>query len=362
MIVQVLLFIAVLAVLVLTHEFGHFIVARWVGIKVEEFGFGFPPRLFKWQGKKTLYSFNALPLGGFVKLKGEDQGDRHDPEAFISKKPWIRAAVLSAGVVMNLLLAVVLFSVGYMYGVPTALDSSSTLPAGSNVRDQKVQILDVVKGSPADIAGMKGGDVVLLFGGIKAHAEDIVREIPNAFTTKKPLLLSVLSAGIMKDIEIMPVELAELHKPGIGVSMTDNGVVSYPWYRALWEGLMQTYQMTIAVFVGMAQLIGTLFSGKGVGEAVSGPVGIAVLTSQVAQLGLAHLIQFIGMLSINLAVLNILPIPALDGGRLLFVIIEKIRRKPMAGRGEQISHIIGFAALILLVLVVSVRDVLHLIK
>lgn len=362
MIVQVLLFIAVLAVLVLTHEFGHFIVARWAGIKVEEFGFGFPPRLFKWQGKKTLYSFNALPLGGFVKLKGEDQGDRHDPETFISKKPWIRAAVLGAGVTMNLLLAIVLFSVGYMYGVPTVLDSSGTLPAGANVRDQKVQILDVVKGSPADLAGLKGGDVVLMFGGVKANAEAIVREIPNAFVSKTPLLLSVLSEGKTKDIAIMPVELADLHKPGIGVSMTDSGIVSFPWYRAIKAGIIQTYQMTIGIFVGMGQLIATLFSGKGVGEAVSGPVGIAVLTSQVAQLGLAHLIQFIGMLSINLAVLNILPIPALDGGRLLFVIIEKIRRKPMAGRGEQISHIIGFAALILLVLVVSVRDVMHILK
>ncbi len=376
-----LIFLAVLSVLVISHEYGHFITARKSGIKVEEFGFGFPPRVVGIQrvtnsaGQKrsrivwgkgsadslsessanTLYSFNIIPLGGFVKIKGETgtAPGATDPDSFTVKPAWQKALVLSAGVLMNILVAVVLFSIGFMIGVPQNLEEWSDV---STVPDHHVQVMGTVAGSPAEKAGLLAGDQVLA---IDTLTRPRLSELQNYVDAHRQssVTLTVQRNGLLLHPSVQPTVSPETNKGMIGIAIGEVGTVRYPWYRAISEGVMTTGRVLHQIVIGFYDLLHNLFVGKGVGSAVSGPVGVAVMTGEVARLGFAYLIQFIAILSLNLAVLNILPIPALDGGRLLFVILGVILRRPVKARVEELAHVIGFAALMLLVIVVTVKDI-----
>ncbi len=383
MITTLITFLIVLAILVLSHEFGHFIVARKSGIRVDEFGFGFPPRVcgvqrlvkmvgakkeIKWRfvwGKVvppvpaewsggTVYSLNLLPLGGFVKIKGEDASgtEAADPDSFAAKKTWQKSLVLLAGVFMNDLVAIVLFSAGFMIGLPQPTENMADVRF---VRDRKIEIMQVLPGKPAEKAGLKAGDVLVSVGPLQNPR---LKELQQYIDANRDGYITVVverdRARLTQSIH--PVVNADNGKGGIGVAIAEIGFVRYPWYRALYEGVITTFVDLKEIVLGFYHLLIGLFTGAGVGGAVSGPVGVAMLTGRVARMGFSYLVQFTALLSLNLAVLNVLPIPALDGGRLAFVLIAKILRRPITPKYEQIAHLVGFGALMLLVLFVTFKD------
>lgn len=371
----IIIFIIVLSLLVFVHELGHFFTARKFGIKAEEFGFGFPPRLFgvykndqgEWKFvkgskevtdcPKTVYSINSIPLGGFVKIKGED-GDSMETDSFNSKKIWQRAVVLAAGVTMNIVLAAILISFGFMIGLPQSLEG---LSKNAQVSDKKIQIVQVLKDSPAEKSGIIGGDTILsvdkkIFSDYQSLQTYINDNIG------KELSYDIKRGGEVKEIKIKPELRQDTGKGGIGVVLSETGIVKYPWYQAIWEGIKQTAMITWAILVAFVMLIKGLIMGQGAGGDVAGPVGIAKLTGQVAKLGFAYLIQFTALLSVNLAIINFMPIPALDGGRIIFLMIEKIKGRPVKRELEAVIHNIFFLLLIALILFITFKEVWGLFK
>jgi len=356
MIGTVLIFIIVLGILVLVHELGHFVTARKLGMKVEEFGIGFPPKAWSKKGKDgIIYSLNWIPLGGFVKIKGEDGEDREDPDSFAHKKPWKRAIVMIAGVAMNFLLCAVLLSVGYIMGLPQAVDQQA-MEKGL-VKDHKIQIVSVLDDMPAKEAGLELGDVLLSIDGQEITNTDFVQDYNKDKIGQNVMYKWQRGDEVMeKEVEI--VDIGE-GQAGVGIGLIETGVVSYPVHTAVWKGFALTGELTKLIVVTFADIIKNLFVGQPLGVQVSGPVGIAVLTGQVAKLGFVYILQFTALLSLNLAIINIIPFPALDGGRLLFLLIEKIRRKPISQKIEGLIHTIGFSLLMLLIIVVTFQDILR---
>lgn len=354
----ILLFLALLSVLVLGHELGHYIAARKAGMTVEEFGIGFPPTLFKWKAKSgTTWSVNAIPLGGFVKIKGESGDDTGAPDSFASKSWLRRFSVIIAGVVMNLVMAWALFTTGFLFGLPAVVEDG--VDAGVTVTDRAVNIVDVLPKSAADVAGIQVGDRVLTIDGAAYESGAIARDALRPHSDSSPIEMMIVHQGETKTVSVTPLFVQELGRDGVGVALVETGYLHYPWYLAPIKGAETTIGATWDVLSAFGGLIASLFRSEDVSANLSGPVGIAVLTGQVASLGISHLVQFAAMLSINLAVINVLPFPALDGGRLAFLLYELIRRKKATPNFEQTVHAIGFAALLLVVVVVTVRDIAH---
>ena len=363
-------FLVVLSILVFAHELGHFFVARKLGVKAEEFGFGFPPRAWgfyknkegKWKhifGAKevgdasdTIFSINWIPLGGFVKL-GEDEEGGSDPNHFSNKKIWQRASILSAGVTMNIILAAILISIGFMLGLPQSLDN---LNSAAKISDKKIQVIDTLPESPAAKAEIKAGDIIVSINNREFKNQD---ELQNFVNENNGLELSYkIKRGPDEIIKkITPITISETGRGGIGVGIIETGVVKYPFLIAIWEGIKATIFLTWAIIEAFYYLFKNLILGQGVTGDIAGPVGIASLTGQVARMGFIYVLQFTALLSINLAIINFLPIPALDGGRVLFLIIEKIKGSPVKREVEAAIHKIGFALLMVLILFVTFRDV-----
>lgn len=381
--VTALIFIAVLAVLVLSHEWGHFFVARKNGITVEEFGFGFPPRiagirrLVDASGKKTwhiiwgaraidkeikdasrarstVYSINWLPLGGFVRIKGEDGGNPNESDNFMSKSVAVRAAVVAAGVFMNVFLAWVLLSAAFMVGSSVAGPEL----AGSGAKNIHVEIMQVLSGQPAEKGGLLAGDSIVQLDTV---AMPTLKTVQEYFGSHQDVAVEVTleRSGERLTKAITPAYNATLGRAGIGVAIAEVGAIQYVWYEALYQGARSTFVYTKEIFVAFGGLIKSLFTSEAT-PAVSGPVGVAVMTGQAARLGFSYLVQFMALLSLNLAVLNILPIPALDGGRLLFLFIGKIRRRPVSVNVERVVHSVGFVLLLLLVVAITIKDISNL--
>lgn len=346
--------------------------ARKFGVKAEEFGLGFPPRALgfyknnqgQWKhifGRRevtdcpgTVYSLNWLPLGGFVKIKGENGEGESERDSFASRPIWQRAVMLAAGVIMNIILAMILIIAGFMLGLPQNLDSS--LDARALVSDRKIQIVQVIKNSPAQSADLKIGDTILSIDNNKfSNFEELQKYVNNK--TGKNLNYKIKRGQKLIDKQIMPRLQPDTGKGGVGVAISETGIVRYPWYLAIWQGFKTTFILIWVIITAFYELIKGLIFGQGVSADLAGPVGIATLTGEVARLGFVYLMQFTALLSINLAVINFFPFPALDGGRFLFLIIEKIKRAPVKREVENLIHNIGFALLMILVLVVTFRDV-----
>lgn len=358
MILTVLLFILILSVLVFVHELGHFLVARACGMHVEEFGFGFPPRAFGIRRGKTIYSINWIPIGGFVRIKGENGTDASDNDSFSSKKPWQRFLVLIAGVTMNFLLASVLLSIGFMVGLPTEIGSN--IPAQANIRESRIAIMEVVSDSPAARAGIEQGDSIVLFDGrVIDDAEQARAYLVRRTEAGVDLVIQKRDAS-QKMVHVVAEPLKGTTMIGIGVGFIRTGLVSFPVHLAIVRGVSATYQMTGDILRAFSGLIVGLFSGQSMDASLSGPVGIAVMTGQVAAKGIVYLLQFAAILSINLGVINVLPFPALDGGRILFLAIEKLRGKAVNQRFEVAVNNLGFLLLMVLIMFVTVKDVMHL--
>lgn len=365
-----ILFLAVLSLLVLVHELGHFVAARIFGVKADEFGYGFPPRLIgfvkhhgKWKRVKrnddtvyenTIWSLNWLPLGGFVRIKGEGVEDKvTDTDAFQVKPAWQRIIILAAGVFMNWVLAYVLFAAVLLSGVPTVLQD---LPTGATVENKTVRITNVLAGMPAEKAGIQVGDEVVSVAGVKAQDYEQVRnEILKV--GEQPLDIVLKTDDVERTVNVQPTLVKELGRPGIGVALADVGIVRFTFLSALKQSGIAVAGYTWQTIKAFGVMIRDIVMLRHLEQEVAGPVGIAVMTGQMAKQGIVTLMQFAAILSINLAVVNFLPIPALDGGRVLFVIIEKIRRKPVTRKIEAHIHQVAFIALIILILLVTVRDI-----
>jgi len=371
----IIIFLIVLSILVFAHEFGHFWVARKLGVKAEEFGFGFPPRVAgvykdtegKWKTVKgnkevkdaadTVFSVNWIPLGGFVRIKGEDGTGEEDRDSFANKKIWKRASILSAGVAMNVILAMVLFALGFMIGMPQAVDGAGSR---ATIENRHVQVSTVLPDSPAQEADLKPGDIVT---GINGREFESAGELDDFIKDKQgqELNYKIKRGDEVMTKQITPLQLEETGDVGIGIGIVTTGLVKYPWYLAIWEGIRTALWLLWAIIVALFGLLKGLIMGESVGAEVGGPVRIASMTGQYAEMGFVYLLQFTSLLSINLAIINFLPLPALDGGRVIFLIVEKIKGSPVRKEVEAAIHNIGFLLLILLILLITFNDVIHLI-
>jgi regulator of sigma E protease len=383
--------IPVLGSLVFVHELGHFVTAKWFGIKVTEFGFGFPPKLFGFRYGETTYTLNLIPLGGFVKMVGEE--DPTEPRSFARQARWKRAIVLAAGSGMNFVVPIVIFTILFM------------LPHDKLVSSE-VMINGIAPGSPAQEAGLRAGDTILQVDGLRVtepeHLIDIVKDkrgvpvelivrrgaivtglgsSPELATTEAVSLVPRVTAPSPLVVEIVTdpetqvsVRDAQRYNPdvvagdrlaqgAIGISIVIANPVVRPETEPIWRAVPMSLGTIKEILMftkdGVTQ---GLSSGENPG--IAGPIGIAQATGEVVdELGFAWVFQLTALLSVSLGIMNILPIPALDGGRLAFVVIEWARGgKRISPKKEGLVHMAGFVVLIGLILAVSYFDVLRILN
>lgn len=368
----ILIFFIILAILVLVHELGHFLAAKKAGIKVEEFGFGFPPRLWGFQKGETFYSLNWIPFGGFVKILGENapvEGDEPIAEAdqgrTLADRPrYIQALVLAAGVFFNILLAWGILSVGLWIGLPT---SRAGVPEGYQLAKTQLIVVEVLKDSPASLAGLKGGEII-------TYVTDGVNKISAPTVPQMQLFvaehsgqpigvgylsgLAVKSAVGEKEIVVTPKTGISGAKAVIGISMDEIGILKLPFLAAIWEGLRLTGLVTWSIIVALWTLIFGIFHGEtAILASVTGPIGLVGIIGSSLSLGFSYLLNLVAVISLNLAVINFLPFPALDGGRILFLGIEAIRRKALSPKFVNTANSVGFFILLGLMALLTYRDI-----
>ncbi len=367
MIITVIAFIIIFSILILVHEWGHFAAARRAGIKVEEFGIGLPPRakaLHK-DKKGTIYSLNWIPFGGYVRLFGEDSSDPKvlkDKRSFASKTMGQRTLVVVAGVLMNFLLAWVLITIGFTFGMKPFLVTQADLDTGIEqgiVESQKIfYIHDIDKGSPLSKTEIVEGDYIIEVNGIT------VAEGVDLSTIIKPDQQATIKY-VHEERESIATVLANAEgKVGMTISLenfiSDVKEVSYPFYIAPVKAFSEVWRLSVLTVKMIGNVVVSLVAKFTVPEGVAGPVGIAKMTHYFAQQGFMALVQFTALLSISLGVINIMPFPALDGGRFLFIAYELVARRRANAKAEAIVHTIGFALLMLLILAITWNDIVNL--
>lgn len=358
---SVLIFFAVIFVLVLVHEFGHFWVAKRTGMRVDEFGIGFPPKVASIKKGETEYSFNLFPIGGFVRIFGEDAADAvgspDERRSFIAKTPLQQSAVLVAGVTANMIFAWFLFIIVQFLGVPTVVDETTASP------EAKLVIAEVLEDSPADKAGIPRGAVVTGVKTDTANIEALTIEDFKAFTVSKPgepVTVAYTYAGEAREVMMVPAANVIPDDPSqvaVGVALARVEVVQASFTDAVVDGTVQTYDTFIAVTIGITDLLWDTIRLEADLSSVAGPVGIVGLVDEAAQFGLTSLLLFTALISVNLAVINLLPFPALDGGRLLFVLIEVIKGSRINPVWVMRLNTIGFFLLIALMIAVTWSDI-----
>jgi regulator of sigma E protease len=359
----VLIVIAILVLLIVTHELGHFIAAKIFGVRVEEFGVGYPPRALsfgKWGG--TEYTLNWIPFGGFVRLFGED-ADAHGKGSFVEAASYKQAIILVAGVVMNALVAWLLFTAALHQGIPQVVDPG-TLPAGVTAH---LEISDVVAGSPANEAGITAGDEIMSMTDqrgvtLTTLTPDSVSDYVKVRGGQKIAVVylhndATTSATMVPANAVIPGAAAT---PALGVGLVEVSNVSLPWSSALIQALTNTRDAFVTVGTSLWDLVTGIFHGSADLEDVVGPVGLVGVVGQAAQNGVGQVLALAGFIGVNLAIINLIPIPALDGGRLVIVILEAVIRRKAPPLLVQILNIIGIALIILLMLTVTYHDIARL--
>lgn len=424
----IVVFIVILGILVFVHELGHFVMARRNGIKAEEFGLGFPPRLVgiqflqgeekqkfseieslevkrsdmkigdeeiiqetitekmhtvqknvpvkRWRiiwgrdgddedekqalhlihKKKfeggTIYSLNWLPIGGFVRIKGEDGEGQKDKDSFASKSPWVRIKVLVAGVAMNFILAWVLLSITFMIG-------SYQDVTGEHNAEAKVLIESIEKDSPAEKMGLKAGDIIVKGGNGEVFLS--VEKVQEYINSNKGTEVNLVVQRGDEEMFFSGTPRTEVKEDqgALGISGLGEVIVKkYSFFPALWKGFLEIGNM----FVAIGDIIKGLFYGQASGIEVMGPIKLAEFTGQIIPLGLVFVLRFIAIFSVNLAIINALPFPALDGGRILFILIEKIKGRPVSQKVEQAFHTVGMWILMALMFFIFMKEGIDLIK
>ncbi len=330
--------IPVLLLLVLVHEFGHYLTARLFGVRVKEFAFGFPPRLAAVRIGDTDYAFNAIPLGGYVRMEGED-GEVTSPDSFAAKARWKRVIILCAGAAMNIIIVPLLMTGVALVGQPT-MDG--------------IVIQDVQAGSPAAQAGLAVNDIVLAANGQRLTSDTQFGQIINN-DLGQALTLTVAAPNTIqapRPVVVTPRVQVQAGQGHVGIAYTPRLVpVRSPIWRAPIVGVQQTGILLGAFFDGIRQMFGSS------NVQLSGPVGITKLTGEAAHAGPGPLIELTALLSINLAIINMLPFPALDGGRVAVIVLEQVRGRRLNPRLEGTIHFVGFMLLITLMLVISFHEV-----
>ena len=353
---SVLPFVGIIIALIVAHELGHFITAKLTGVRVLEAGLGYPPRLWGFQYKETVYSVNALPLGGFVRLMGEE--DPSDPASLAAKPHWVRLLVLASGSGANFLLPLVLFSISFM--IPRDVSTGLT------------QITLVIPGSPAAEAGLTEGDVIFAINGhtVRNTAEVGTQVRLNMGET---LTMTVKHEGEVKDVPVKArwAPPTYIDAEGNEKQQGPTGIVIAPLYPGMtesesfppWKAFPKSIEATTQSLTPARNEIISWFKG-GSQPGVAGPVGIAQATGEVVEeSGYRPLLDFAAILSINLGIVNILPIPMLDGGRMIFVLLEIVRRgKRIAPEKEALVHFIGFVLIITFAVAVTYFDVLRILR
>src|SRR3989338_10243403 len=366
----ILVFIIILSVLVILHELGHFLMAKRAGIGVEEFGIGLPPRIWGKKIGETIYSVNWLPFGGFVRLVGEDPEDKKKDQknSFYIKSIRQRMLVVVAGVVANFALAVAIFyiivaALGYKVSLPLFVEHNFKFVN----QTKQVLIADVNTDSPASQAGIQVGDSIISARGVEIASIEKLQEVIRS-SENQPISV-VLENPInnqKREVTATPKYSQEQQAPVLGMGLGELVVLNYQtWPQKAFSGFIHSYNTldySVRVF---SEIIGYSIRSRDitpVSEGVAGPVGIAAITSQAVSLGWLSVMQLVGLLSLNLAVINILPIPALDGGRFAFIIVEAIAKRRVYPKVEKWAHTIGFALLLALILLVTYNDILKLVR
>jgi len=353
---SILPFAGILIALIVAHEMGHFFTAKLTGVRVLEAGLGYPPRIWGFTYKDTLYSINALPLGGFVRLLGEEDPD--EPGSLAAKPHWVRVLVLASGSGMNFLLPFVLFTISFM--IPRDVATGLT------------QITQVIPGSPAAEAGLKEGDVIFAING---HEVRNTAEVSNQILLNmgNTVTMTVKQEGEVKDFRVKARWAPPTYIDAEGKKQRQGptGIQLAPLYPGmtqsesfpLWEAFPKSIQSTVETLtLARNEIISWTKGGSSPG--VAGPVGIAQVTGEVVkESGYRPLLDFAALLSINLGIVNILPIPMLDGGRLVFVLLEIVRRgKRIAPQKEALVHLIGLALILTFAVVVTYFDILRVLR
>lgn len=361
----ILLFLIILAVLVFVHELGHFVSAKLFGICVDEFAIGFPPKVLGWQSGETKYSLNLIPFGGYVKIFGEDPDEASisgtdSARSFVNARKWKQVVVLLSGIFMNIIFAWILISISFNLGMLTSVSDSYA----SKIKDAGVVVISVAEKSPAEMAGLKEGDFItnISFGKhnlASPRIEEIQKVIAESIGAVK---LDIKRGVATSTIELTPISGITEGKKAIGIAMDFAGTLKLGFFSSFWEGAKLTVLETKAVAIGLWKFIAGAFTGdRGLISQISGPVGIAGMVGEARNLGVSYLLGFIALISINLAVLNVIPFPALDGGRVLFVLIEVLIRRKIKPAIANWANGIGFALLIGLMIFITYKDILKLI-
>lgn len=360
---SILLFLVVLVALILVHEWGHFIVAKKTGMRVDEFGIGFPPKAFSFKKGETEYTLNWLPIGGFVRIYGENPDDTEAASsdasrAFSARPKWAQALVLIAGVAMNILFAWFLFSVTYVVGVPTAVDSATATDSAT------LYVANTIPDSPAST--IPPGAVVREVAAGEAVLSSLTPEAFSAFVTDTaptPLTIVYEQNGEQVSTDVTPVQGLDTENPDrylAGVSLALIDITRYNVIDAMVMAAKTTANALGAIATGLATLLVETFTGTADYSQIAGPVGIVGMVEDAAAFGFTALLTFTAIISLNLAIINLLPFPALDGGRLLFVAIEAVTGRRIPPVWANRANLIGFGLLMLLMIAVTYNDIIRL--
>lgn len=359
----IILFLVVLAILIFVHELGHFMVAKKSGIRVDEFAIGFPPKIFSWVKGETKYVLNLIPFGGYVKIFGENPDEESmtgadSTRSFVNAKKWKQVSVLLAGVGMNIIFAWILISISFMFG--------SLVPVGEGVsnyskyaKDSSVILTAIAPDSTAEKAGLKTGDKLITVSSVTGLdlSTTKIRELIEKSVDQ--VNITYERGGELTEISVMPtISTSTGDKKVIGIYMENVAVVQLNPILALWEGGKLTLTTFGQVAVGLGTFLWQAVTGNADFSQVSGPVGIIGMVGDAATFGFAYLLGFVAFISLNLAVINLIPFPALDGGRVFFIIIETITRRQIKPKIANIVNATGFFILIALMIVITYRDIM----
>ncbi len=356
--ITALVFILVISVLIFVHELGHFLVAKKAGMRVDEFGFGFPPRIFGFKYRGTTYTLNLIPFGGFVRIFGEDGAHPRAEGSFEASPLRWRFFVIIAGVLMNIALAILLLIYSNFFGLRVGLFDQETIARASDVQ---VQILQVAPGSPAESAGLMPIDEIIGFRSESGDVEltDSPEDVQRFAYAHAGTPVTIIIGRGDEQLD-MPIALRLAEGPAqgpIGISLALTGVIRRTWIESIQYGFIDGWTLFTGTLGGYWSLLTSVFTSGSLGTDIAGPIGIASMTGQAARVGFTYLLQFVAMISMNLAVLNILPFPALDGGRGLMIVAEAIRGKPLRNSLEQGINAVGFLILLGLMFAVTIKDI-----
>jgi len=346
-------FFSLIGLLVL-HELGHFIAAKKCGVKVEEFGIGYPPRIVGKKFGETIYSLNIIPFGAFVKIHGEE-GDVEDYRSFIGRPMYQRILIVLGGVISFWVISAILLSVLFSLGIPTPVTDKAT-----NVVRPKVQVAEIAKGSPAEQAGLEPLDIIREIRYQDEYLRtDKVKEMVGFIDEYKgkKITLTIQRWEETFEVSLVPRSSPPAGEGAVGVALTRTALVPFPWYEAPFRGIVATGNITWTALQGIAGMFGNVIQEGELppGASLMGPLGIFDFLKHAWQLGLNYFLYFVALISIFLAIFNLLPIPALDGGKLLFLIIEAVRGKPVAQKVEQNITAFFFILLITMMIFVTIK-------